>query len=132
VRRAIELRKTRNQDADSFPMEGGTTAVFAIDASSRSCVVGEPAHVKKQQAREPGDLWSASARKGTSRSAKAQSRNADAHAREESDRAIVSMNLTNKEERSSAEPGEKRARAEENIVQSDTGPTQSGETSVPR
>src|SRR5207249_2279935 len=61
------------------------------------------------------------------RSAKAQSHTADAHALEESDRAIVSMNQTNKEERSSAEPGEKRARAKENIVQSDTSPTQSGE-----
>jgi hypothetical protein len=32
--------------------------------SSRSCVVLEPAHAEKQHAREPGDLWSASARKG--------------------------------------------------------------------
>ena len=66
------------------------------------------------------------------RSAKAQSHTADTHALEESDRAIVSMNQTNKEERSSAEPGEKRARAKENIVQSDTSPTQCGEVSVPR
>src|SRR6267378_293404 len=66
------------------------------------------------------------------RSAKAQSHTADAHALEESDRAILSMNQTNKEERSSAEPGEKRARAKENIVQSDTSPTQRGEVSVPR
>ena len=42
------------------------------------------------------------------------------------------MNQTNKEERSSAEPGEKRARAKENIVQSDTSPTQRGAVSVPR
>ena len=61
------------------------------------------------------------------RSAKAQSHNADAHAREESDRAIVSMNQTNKEERSSAEPGEKRVRAKENTVQPNTNPTRSGE-----
>ena len=61
------------------------------------------------------------------RSAKAQSQKADAHAPEESDRAIVSMNQTNKEERSSAEPGEKRVRAKENIVQPNTNPTQSGE-----
>ncbi|PYT86770.1 MAG: hypothetical protein DMG41_17790 [Acidobacteria bacterium] len=54
------------------------------------------------------------------RSAKAQSHTADAHALEESDRAILSMNQTNKEVRSSAESGEKRARAKENIVQSDT------------
>ena len=66
------------------------------------------------------------------RSAKAQSHTADAHALEESDRAIVSMNQTNKGERSSAESGEKRARAKENIVQSDTSPTQCGEVSVPR
>ena len=62
-----------------------------------------------------------------SRSAKAPSHKAGAHALEESDRAIVSMNQTNKEERSSAEPGEKRARAKENIVQPNTHPTQSGE-----
>jgi retron-type reverse transcriptase len=37
------------------------------------------------------------------------------------------MNQTNKEERSSAEPGEKRVRAKENIVQPNTIPTQSGE-----
>src|SRR5258708_30533917 len=61
------------------------------------------------------------------RSAKAQSQKADAHALEESDRAILSMNQTNKEERSSAEPGEKRARTKENIVQPNTNPTQSGE-----
>src|SRR2546429_7230032 len=53
------------------------------------------------------------------RSAKAQSHTADAHALEESDRAILSMNQTNKEVRSSAESGEKRARAKENIVQSE-------------
>src|ERR1700737_4508495 len=61
------------------------------------------------------------------RSAKAQSHKADAHALEESDRTILSMNQTNKEERSSAEPGEKRVRAKENIVQPNTNPTQSGE-----
>jgi RNA-directed DNA polymerase len=62
-----------------------------------------------------------------SRSAKAQSQKAGAQALEESDRTILSMNQTNKEERSSAEPGEKRMRAKENIVQPDTNPTQSGE-----
>jgi hypothetical protein len=35
--------------------------------------------------------------------------------------------LNDKEERSSAEPGEKRVRAKENIVQPNTNPTQSGE-----
>src|SRR5271168_2149158 len=60
------------------------------------------------------------------RSAKAQSQKADAHVPEESDRAILSMNQTNKEERSSAEPGEKRVRAKENIVQPNTRPTPGG------
>ena len=50
------------------------------------------------------------------RSAKVQSHNADMHVSEESDRTILSMNQTNKEEQSSAESGEKRARAKENIV----------------
>jgi hypothetical protein len=50
------------------------------------------------------------------------------YAPEESDRAILSMNQTNKEERSSAEPGERRVRAKENIVRSNTSPTQSGDS----
>jgi len=66
------------------------------------------------------------------RSAKAQSHKADAHALEESDRAILSMNQTNKAEQSSAEPGEKRARAKENIVSFNTRPTQRGETECAR
>jgi hypothetical protein len=61
------------------------------------------------------------------RSAKAQSQKADAHALAESDRTIPSMNQTNKEERSSAEPGEKRVRAKKNIVQPNTNPTLRGE-----
>src|SRR5437667_530907 len=64
------------------------------------------------------------------RSAKSQSQKADAHAPEESDRTILSMNQTNKEERSSAEPGEKRVRAKENIVQPNSPDTER-RTSVP-
>jgi hypothetical protein len=52
------------------------------------------------------------------RSEKANSRTADRHAPEESDRAVVPMILPNKEEQSSAEAGEGRARAKENIAQS--------------
>ena len=66
------------------------------------------------------------------RSAKVQRHTADVHALEESDRAIVSMNQTNKEERSSAEPGEKRARAKENIASFHTRPTQRGKVECPR
>jgi len=62
----IELRKTQNQDADSLLIGGRHHGCIAISrASRRSCVVLEPAHAEKQHAREPGDLWSASARKGT-------------------------------------------------------------------
>jgi RNA-directed DNA polymerase len=57
---------------------------------------------------------------------KAQSRNAGMHALEESDHAILPMNQPNNEESSSAEVGEGRAWAKENIVQSNTSPTQSG------
>ena len=57
---------------------------------------------------------------------KVQSRNAGMHASEESDHAIVPMNQPNIEDRSSAEVGEGRAWAKENIVQSNTSPTQSG------
>jgi hypothetical protein len=78
-------------------------------------------HENRETSRAPGP------ERERGRSAKAQSHKADAHALEESDRAILSMNQTNKEERSSAEPGERRARTKENIVQPNTNPTQSGE-----
>ncbi len=61
------------------------------------------------------------------RSEKAQSRTSDMHAPEESDRIIVPMNQPNKEGQPSAEVGEGRVRAKENIAQSNTSPTQSGE-----
>jgi RNA-directed DNA polymerase len=71
---------------------------------------------------------------GTSRSnqdrdrpEKANSRTADRHVAEESDRAIVPVNLSNNEGQTSAEIGEGRARAKENIAPSHTRPTQSGE-----
>jgi RNA-directed DNA polymerase len=61
------------------------------------------------------------------RPAKAESRNAGMHAPEKSDRATVPMNQPNKGESFLAEVGEERARTKENIGQSNTSPTQSGE-----
>jgi RNA-directed DNA polymerase len=61
------------------------------------------------------------------RSEKAQSRTSDMYALEESDRTVVPVNQPNKEDSSSAEVGEGRVRAKENIAQSNTSPTQSGE-----
>jgi retron-type reverse transcriptase len=46
---------------------------------------------------------------------------------EESDCAVVPVNQPNKEKRFSAEVGEERAQTKENIAQSHTSPTQSGE-----
>ena len=70
---------------------------------------------------------------GTSRSnqdrdqsEKAKRRTADRHVPEESDCAVIPVNLSNKEGQPSAEIGEGRARAKENIAQPDTPPTQSG------
>jgi RNA-directed DNA polymerase len=60
------------------------------------------------------------------RSEKALCRTADRHASEGSDCAIVPVNPSNKEEQSSAEMGEGRAQAKENIGPSSTSPTQSG------
>src|SRR5215469_12934002 len=61
------------------------------------------------------------------RPAKALSHKAGMHAPEKSDRAVIPMNQPNKGEQSSAEVGEGRARTKENIVPSNTSPTQSGE-----
>ena len=49
------------------------------------------------------------------RSEKALYRTADRHVSEESDCAIVPVNLSNKEEQSSAEMGEGRAQTKENV-----------------
>ena len=59
------------------------------------------------------------------RSEKAISRTADRHAPEESDPAVVPVNLSNKEKQSSAEMGEGRARAKENIEVDPWAETQS-------
>src|SRR3982751_2494625 len=61
------------------------------------------------------------------RSEKRQNRTSDTPAREESDHAILPMNQPNNEGQPSAEAGEGRAWAQENIVRSHTSPTQSGE-----
>jgi RNA-directed DNA polymerase len=60
------------------------------------------------------------------RSEKAICHTADRHVSEESDCAIVPVNLPNKEEQSAAEVGEGRAQAKKNIDPSNTSPTQSG------
>src|SRR5215212_6337175 len=61
------------------------------------------------------------------RSEKADCRTADRHVPEESDCAIVPVNLSNNEEQSSAEMEEGRAQAKENTAHFNTSPTQSGE-----
>ena len=63
---------------------------------------------------------------------KAQSHETDTHALEESDRTILLTNQTNKEEQSSAESGDKRVRAKENIVSFNTHPTQRGQIECAR
>jgi RNA-directed DNA polymerase len=61
------------------------------------------------------------------RSAKAQSHKADVHALQESDRYVVPVKQPNKEGQPSAEAAEERWRPKENVAQSGTSPTQSGE-----
>src|ERR1035438_353973 len=60
------------------------------------------------------------------RSAKAINRTADMYVLEKSDCAVLPVNQSNKEGQPSAEAGEGRAQAEENIVPSHMRPTQSG------
>jgi RNA-directed DNA polymerase len=61
------------------------------------------------------------------RSGKADGRTPDMHAVEESDSGVVPMNQPNKSGKPQAEVGEGRPGIKENIAQSNTGPTQSGE-----
>lgn len=61
------------------------------------------------------------------RSEKAQSRNADMNAMEESDCGVVPVNQPNKEAQALAEVGEERPQTKENIEEAHTPPTQSGE-----
>src|SRR5713226_4216926 len=61
------------------------------------------------------------------RSAKAINRTADVNVQEKSDCAVIPVNQPNNEgQRPSAEAGEGRAQAKENIVQPHMRPTQSG------
>ena len=60
------------------------------------------------------------------RSAKAMNRTADMHVLEKSDCAVVPVNQPNKGRQPTAEAGEGRAQAGENIVRSHMPPTQSG------
>ena len=60
------------------------------------------------------------------RSAKAINRTADVNVQEKSDCAVIPLNRPNKEGQPSAEVGEGRAQAGENIVRSHMPPTQSG------
>src|SRR5215469_150516 len=61
------------------------------------------------------------------RLAKAEGHTAGAHAPEKSDCAVVPVNQPNKGESIPAEVGEGRARTKENMGQSNTSPTLSGE-----
>jgi hypothetical protein len=70
--------------------------------------------------------------KDQDRSAKVINRTADVYVQEKSDCAILPMNQPNNEDLSSAEVGEGRAWTKENIVRSDTFPTQCGSSRVPR
>jgi group II intron reverse transcriptase/maturase len=65
--------------------------------------------------------------KDQGRSEKGINRTADANVQEKSDCAVLPMNQPNKEGRASAEAGEGREQTKENIVQSNTRPTQGGE-----
>ena len=60
------------------------------------------------------------------RSAKAKNRTAGMQVQEKSDCAVVPLNQPNSEAQASAEVGKGRAQIEENIVQSNMSPTQSG------
>src|ERR1017187_3648958 len=74
---------------------------------------------------------SAVSRRIGDRSGKAICRTPDMHAVEGSDRAVVPMKLPNKEVlAASAEVVEGRARTKENVAESYTSPTQSGENSA--
>jgi hypothetical protein len=91
VGRAIELRKTQNQDADSLLIGGRQHGCFAIIASEQSVLRSSknPRTLRNNmhENRETSEAPRAERERG--RSAKAQNHTADAHAPEESDRAIT-------------------------------------------
>src|SRR6266851_1020614 len=105
--------------------EGNTTTT--LYASGLSC----PAYSKnprtpRNNMHENREISSTPWSDNQGRSAKAINRTADMHVLEKSDCAVVPVNQPNKGGKPSAEVGEGRARAVENIVQSHMLPTQSG------
>ncbi len=90
----------------------------------RPGVVGDPMHVEKQHAREPGGLRGVCASRPVR---EGESHKPDMHAAEESDCTIVPVKPPNKGVFASAEVVEGRVRTKENAVGSRRSPTQSGE-----
>src|SRR5271170_456923 len=105
------------------------TRLFAIDASEQTVLRSRRTRARREttctRTGRPLERLGPQGKEAGPRRPKATRRTRTLW--EESDRAIVSMNQANKEERSSAEPGERRARAKENIVPFNTHPTQCGE-----
>src|SRR5258708_602811 len=64
---------------------------------------------------------------GRDRSVKAQSHNADMHAQEKSDCAVIPVNQPTKGEKSRGEVGEGRPRTKETVIKSNRGRTKRGE-----
>ena len=82
----------------SFPVSEKATPAGG-DRSRADAVpggVGDPRHVEKRHAREPGDLQGVSAAGGSRPVREGESRTADMYVLEGSDYAVVPMKLPNK------------------------------------
>ena len=115
-----------------FPVEGKATWLAALDASRQLILRSQRSqHAEQQHAREPGDLGNIFFQPGQpgqpgSSSIRAGEKPHGGYVPEELDCAALPVNQPNNEERFSAQVGEGRAQAKENIARFNTSPTQSG------
>ena len=103
-------------------MGKATPVVASSQAAAEPGAVGEPVHVRKLLAREPGDLGDALPLSGRPVGEGAR-RTPHAYAAEESDWAVVPAKGPNKGGQPPAEDLEGRAWAEENVARRDTDRT---------
>ena len=106
-------------------LKGKAISTVALSqAAGEPGAVGEPVHVRKLPAREPGDFSNALSPSGGRPVGEGRGRTTHTHVTEESDRAVVPAKGPNKGGQPSAEDLEGRAGTEENVAERHTVRTQ--------
>src|SRR3981081_3812703 len=112
----LSFEKPMDRDADSVPVGRKATRQPRYREGLFGPAQSENPRTLRNNMHENREISCTSWSDDQGRSAKAINRTADMNVQEKSDCAVVPVNQSNKEERSSAETGEGRAQTAENIA----------------